>query len=78
MVVVDPYKLVGFAVLTVIALALLSYLGANVFYWFSTSWIEPTVISPTDDRVLALSAQLAAAGVGARQGRGRSRRRRRA
>ncbi|HEX6835191.1 MAG TPA: hypothetical protein VF334_01395 [Polyangia bacterium] len=57
-VVVSTYKLVGFAVLTLIALALVSYLGANVFYWFSTSWIEPTVIAPTDERVLALSTQL--------------------
>jgi len=56
--VVSTYKLVGFAVLTVIALALVSYLGANIFYWFSTCWIEPTVIAPTDERVLALSAQL--------------------
>jgi hypothetical protein len=57
-VVVSTYKLVGFAVLTLIALALISYLAANVFYWFSTSWIEPTVIAPTDERVLALSSQL--------------------
>ncbi len=56
--VVSTYKLVGFAVLTLIALALVSYLGANVFYWVSTSWIEPTVIAPTDERVLALSTQL--------------------
>ncbi|MCU1278286.1 MAG: hypothetical protein JWM53_1832 [bacterium] len=56
--VVSTYKLVGFALLTLIALALISYLGANVFYWFSTSWIEPTVIAPTDERVLALSTQL--------------------
>jgi hypothetical protein len=55
---VSTYKLIGFAVLTLIALALVSYLGANVFYWFSTSWIEPTVIAPTDERVLALSTQL--------------------
>jgi uncharacterized coiled-coil protein SlyX len=45
--------------LTLIVLALLSYLGANVFYWFSSSWIEPTVISATDDRVLQLSTALA-------------------
>jgi len=57
--VVSTYKLVGFAVLTVIALALVSYLGANVFYWFSTSWIEPTVIAPSDERVLSLTSQLA-------------------
>jgi hypothetical protein len=56
--VVSSYKLIGFAVLAVIALALISYLGANVFYWCSTSWIEPTVIAPTDERVLALSTQL--------------------
>jgi hypothetical protein len=57
--VVSTYKLVGFAVLTLIALALISYLGANVFYGFSSSWIEPTVISPSDERVLALTSQLA-------------------
>jgi len=57
-VVVSTYKIIGFAVLSLVALALVSYLGANVFYWFSTSWIEPTVIAPTDERVLALSSQL--------------------
>ena len=56
--VVSTYKIIGFAVLSLVALALISYLGANVFYWFSTSWIEPTVIAPTDERVLALSSQL--------------------
>ena len=55
----STYKLVGFAILTLIALALVSYLGANVFYWFSTSWIEPTVIAPSDERVLSLTSQLA-------------------
>jgi hypothetical protein len=57
-VVVSTYKIIGFAVLSLVALALVSYLGANVFYWFSSSWIEPTVIAPTDERVLALSSQL--------------------
>jgi hypothetical protein len=57
--VVSTYKIMGFTVLTVIVLALVSYLGANVFYWFSSSWVEPTVIEPTDERVIALSAQLA-------------------
>jgi Tfp pilus assembly protein PilV len=56
---VSSYKLVGFTVLTVIVLALVAYLGANVFYWFSSSWVEPTVIEATDERVLQLSAQLA-------------------
>jgi hypothetical protein len=57
--VVTTYKLLGFTVLTVIVIALVGYLGANVFYWFSSSWVEPTVIEPTDERVIALSAQLA-------------------
>jgi hypothetical protein len=57
--VVSSYKALGFAVLTVIVLALVSYMGQNVFFWFSTSWIEPTVIAPTDDRVLSLSTKLA-------------------
>jgi hypothetical protein len=57
--VVSTYKVVGFSILTLIVLALISYLGSNVFYWFSSSWIEPTVISATDDRVLALSTKLA-------------------
>lgn len=57
--IVSTYKVLGFGVLTLIVLALVSYMGANVFYWFSSSWIEPTVISATDERVLQLSTQLA-------------------
>ncbi len=57
--VVSSYKALGFAVLTVIVLALVSYMGQNVFYWFSSSWIAPTVIAPTDENVLALSTKLA-------------------
>jgi uncharacterized coiled-coil protein SlyX len=57
--IVSSYKLLGFTVLTVIVVALVAYLGANVFYWFSSSWVEPTVIEATDERVLQLSAQLA-------------------
>ncbi|MDB4970914.1 MAG: hypothetical protein JWN44_6603 [Myxococcales bacterium] len=57
--IVSTYKVLGFSILTLIVLALVSYLGSNVFYWFSSSWIEPTVISPTDDKVLQLSSKLA-------------------
>src|SRR5438874_617529 len=34
--IVSAYKLVGFAVLTLIVVALVGYLGANVFYTFSS------------------------------------------
>jgi hypothetical protein len=57
--IVASYKLVGFAVLTAVVVALVAYLGANVFYWFSTSWVVPTVISPTDERVLQLKSKMA-------------------
>jgi hypothetical protein len=57
--VVSTYKVVGFAVLSVIVFSLLSYLGSNLFYFWSTHWLEPTIISATDDRVLALSSKLA-------------------
>jgi hypothetical protein len=57
--VVTAYKLIGFAILTLVVLALVSYLGANLFYVFSTSWVAPTVIAPTDEHVLALKSKLA-------------------
>jgi nucleotide-binding universal stress UspA family protein len=57
--VVSTYKVLGFTVLTVIVLGLVSYLAQNLYYWLSSSWIEPTVISATDERVMALSAKLA-------------------
>lgn len=57
--IVSTYKLVGFAVLTAIVIALVAYLGTSVFFWFSRSWVAPTVISPTDERVLQLRSKLA-------------------
>jgi hypothetical protein len=57
--VVSTYKLIGFSVLTLIVLGLVSYLASNLFYWWSTSWIEPTVIAATDEHVMQLSTKLA-------------------
>jgi hypothetical protein len=57
--IVAAYKVVGFSVLTLIVLGLLLYMGANVFYYLNSTWIEPTVVSPTDERVLQLSSKLA-------------------
>src|SRR2546421_6390274 len=56
---VGAYKLAGLAILTAILLGLISYLGLNVFYLFHHAWVRPTVVSPTDSRVLELSSQLA-------------------
>ena len=57
--VVSAYKAIGFAVLTAILVGLASYLIVNVYYLFSTAWIQPTIVSPTDEKILALSTQLA-------------------
>ena len=57
--IVASYKLVGFAVLTLVVLALVAYLGASIFYTFSRSWVAPTVIAPTDEHVLELKSRLA-------------------
>ena len=57
--IVSLYRTIGFAVLTVIVLGLVSYMASNVFYLVSSSWVTPAVISPTDDHVLQLNARLA-------------------
>ena len=46
-------------ILSAILLGLASYLLLTVFYFFSQSWIEPRIISPTDAQVLQLNGQLA-------------------
>jgi hypothetical protein len=56
---VSVYKVMGFGVLTVILVGLIGYFGVNLFYLVDHHWILPTIISPTDDRVLQLSEQLA-------------------
>ncbi len=57
--VVSSYKAVGFVVLTVLLLGLTSFIGLNAFFYVDRSWVAPTVVSPTDERVLTLTAQLA-------------------
>ncbi len=56
---VSLYKLISIAVLSFILLGLGSYLFLTIFYFFSQSWMEPRIISPTDEHVLQLNNQLA-------------------
>ena len=56
---VSLYRLISLAVLSSILLGLACYLVLTVFYFFSRSWMEPRIISPTDEHVLLLNNQLA-------------------
>jgi hypothetical protein len=57
--VVNVYRLLGFLILTLVVVLLVSYIGTSVFYFTSARWLQPMVVSPTDERVLELRAKLA-------------------
>lgn len=55
---VSTYRLLGFIVLTIIVVVLIGYIATSAFYFVSDSWIQPLVVSPTDEKVLGLQAQV--------------------
>jgi len=57
--VVSVYKAMGFVVLTVILLGLGSFIILSSFFYANRTWVAPIVISRTDERALAVNAQLA-------------------
>jgi hypothetical protein len=56
---VSAYRLLGFAILTIIVVVLIGYIATSAFFFMSSSWIQPMVVSPTDEKVLALEAKVA-------------------
>ncbi len=56
--VVSTYRLLGFGILSMIVIVLLGYIATTVFFFLSHSWIVPTVISPTDEKVVALQGEM--------------------
>jgi hypothetical protein len=56
--IVSAYRTVGFVVLTTILLGLLSFLFTRVFYLFNRSWIAPTLLSATDERMVRLNSEI--------------------
>jgi len=56
--VVSAYRVLGFAILTIIVIVLVGYIAETTFFYLSNSWIVPMAVSPTDDKVLALQSQL--------------------
>jgi hypothetical protein len=56
---VSAYKLIGFGLLAIILLGIVSYVGVHGFYLVHRSWVVPTVISPNDPIVMDLRARIA-------------------
>ena len=57
--IVSAYRALGFGILTLIVVILVGYIATSAFYFVSDSWIQPMRVAKTDERVLALQAQLA-------------------
>jgi len=57
--IVSAYRMLGFAILTIIVVVLVGYIAQTVFFYFSDSWAVPMSVTPSDERVVSLSAQLA-------------------
>lgn len=58
--VVSAYRLMGFAILTIIVIVLIGYIATTAFFYVSNSWVVPMAVSGTDEKVLSLQQQLAA------------------
>ena len=57
--VVTAYRMLGFAILTIIVIVLIGYITTTAFFYWSDSWLVPMALSPTDEKVVSLQAQLA-------------------
>lgn len=57
--IVNAYRLLGFAILTVIVIVLVGYIAQTAFFYLSDSWVVPSAVSATDEKVVTLQAQLA-------------------
>jgi hypothetical protein len=58
---VSTYRLLGFSILTIIVVVLVGYISTTAFYFVSDSWVQPMVLSRTDEKVLTLESQLSEA-----------------
>ena len=57
--IVRIYKIAGLVALTAILIGLVGFLIINIFYFFDHTWVRPVVLSPTHQRVVEASTQLA-------------------
>src|SRR5690349_18495313 len=57
--IVRLYKAAGLVALTAILVGLVGFLIVNIFYFFDHTWVRPVVLSPTHQKVVEASTQLA-------------------
>src|SRR6185295_4764171 len=57
--IVRVYKVAGLVALIAILVGLIGFLVVNVFYFFDHTWVRPIVLSPTHQKVVEASTQLA-------------------
>ncbi|HEX4420110.1 MAG TPA: hypothetical protein VH165_19480 [Kofleriaceae bacterium] len=65
--IVRIYKVAGLVALTAILVGLVGFLIINIFYFFDHTWVRPVSLSPTHQRVVEASTQLADAKLRASQ-----------
>ena len=56
--VVTAYRLLGFVILSIIVVVLIGYLVTTAFFYMSDTWVVPMALSPSDERIVTLQAQL--------------------
>lgn len=57
---VSAYRLLGFSILTIIVVVLVGYITTTAFFYVSDSWIVPMAVTPSDEKVVTLRAQVSA------------------
>ncbi len=57
--IVSAYRMLGFVILTIIVMVLVGYIATQAFFYVSDSWVVPMAVSSSDERVIALQAQVA-------------------
>lgn len=56
--IVTAYRLLGFAILTIIVVVLVGYIASSAFFYVSSSWAVPMQVTASDEKVVSLSAQV--------------------
>ena len=55
---VTAYRVLGFAILTIIVVVLVGYMVSSAFFYVSSSWAVPMQVTSSDEKVVSLSAQV--------------------